>query len=39
MSKNKIEYYSTNLPEITRNCSKKERNAETAEQAVDDLKK
>ena len=39
MSKNKIEYYSTNLPEITRNCSEKERNAETAEQAVDDLKK
>ncbi|HHV97675.1 MAG TPA: ribonuclease R [Clostridiaceae bacterium] len=39
MSKSKLEYYNSALPEISRNCSERERTAEACEQAVDDLKK
>jgi len=39
MSKSKVEYYNSALPEISRNCSERERTAESCEQAVDDLKK
>ncbi|HOJ09240.1 MAG TPA: ribonuclease R [Clostridiales bacterium] len=39
MSKEKTEYYDKHLQELARMCSERERAADDAEQAVDDLKK